>query len=194
MIDSSLDAPLFIADEPDWSKDVDVTSSFKTTIVTGRAEGEQRATRRSLARLSIAYAFTAMTAGEYALRRARAIQQLGACVVCPVWPASRTLSAMTTVDRATLTAALTGDHKFRVGSYAYFVQSGKASTFRLVTAIGSNYLDLHATSASPVPPIPAFTNGATVYPCIRGIHNDNAAMFEGNRVDDFDQMLSILEL
>lgn len=193
-METSLTAsPVFIQDQPDWGKPVRVKLTFKTDVVMNRQAGEQRARRRSHPRYAMQYTIAAMTIAELSLRKARSITELGAPLVVPLWPQWQTLVTMTTANRADLDVP-TARLPFKVGSWAYFVQTGKVSTFRQITALGSDYIDLAASGHYPAGTLPSFTAGARVYPCILGAHNDNQFAFELIALNSTDQRVAVMEL
>lgn len=187
MNDSSNIAPKFIEAQPDWSKPVQVISSFRTTVAESRNDGRQRARWRGKPRYAIAYSVSALTIAESSLRRSQAVGELKAPVVVPVWTDAFTLDAMTSTHVADLGESLT-KKRFKVGSYAYFVQTGKTSTFRKITAISGETITFEAAT------VPVFTNGATVYPCIKGIRQKGSASFTALMIDQTDEAIAIEEL
>lgn len=187
----STDAPVFMQVQPDWNKDIVTTQVWKTDVLGNHEGGEQRASRRNRARQNIRYEVSALSVVEYTVRKSAGLQELGAAVVCPMWPDWISLSSMSSVDVADLAVSL-ALKKFKAGSYAYFEQSGKVSTFRKIVTVNSTTLTLHATDAFPVPPIPAFTAGAKVYPCILGERQTVGDSLQ--KVNTTDCMIVVLEL
>lgn len=191
--DSSNFGAVFIQDAPDFNKTITVIANFRTTAFIARGGDEQRARRRQRPRYSINFMLSALDLAAFTLRRANSLLELRAPVVIPIWTHPYTLSSMTSVNAAEFLIPL-ARKKFKVGSYAYFVQAGKVSTFRLITAINSTSLTLHATTAFPTGAIPAFTVGAQVYPCILGRRTDDATSFNFNRVNQTDEAIACEEL
>jgi hypothetical protein len=191
--DTSNVGAVFIQDSPDFNKPITVTTDFRTTSFTARGGGEQRSRRRLRPRYSINYMLTALNLAAFTLRRANTLLELQAPIVIPIWTHPYTLSSMSDANTAALGLAL-ASKKFKVGSYAYFVQTGKVSTFRLITAVNSTSLSLHATTAYPTGTIPGFTAGALVYPCILGRRTDDASTFTLSRVTQTDEMIAAEEL
>jgi len=192
-LDSSNVGPVFIQDAPDFNKTMTVVTDFRTTSFVARGGDEQRARRRQRPRYSINYILTALDLAAFTLRRANSLRELQAPVVIPIWTHPYTLSSMTTVNTAEFLIGLSSK-KFKVGSYAYFVQAGKVSTFRLITAVNSTSLTLHATTAYPTGAIPAFTVGAQVHPCILGRRTEDSTSFSFSRVNQTDESLYAEEL
>ena len=124
---------------------------------------------------------------EFSLRRSNVITELQAPVVVPIWTDEFGLLEMQSANVSLLDATL-AKKRFKIGSYAYFEQSGKTSTFRKITNIASNALTFEAAS------VPAFTAGATVYPCILGMRPKDGAAFVMQRLDETDEMINIEEL
>lgn len=192
--DSTVLSPVFIDSECDWGKPVLVIARHRTDIQTMREGSEQRARRRARPRYATSFMLSGLPTLDFAQRRAKALKELGRPVVVPIWPAPLTLVSMPNADQASFNPTTLALKKFKVGSWAYFVQTGNVSTFRKITGIGSTFLDLHATDAFPVPPIPAFTAGALVYPCVLGRRFDNAAAFEAQRLNVSNEEVSVEEL
>lgn len=191
--DTSNVGPVFIQDAPDFNKTVTVISDFRTTSFIARGGDEQRARRRQRPRYSINYILGALTLAQFTLRRANSLLELQAPIVIPIWTHPYALSSMTDANTAEFLISLSRK-KFKLGSYAYFVQPGKVSTFRLITAVNSTSLSLHASTAYPTGAIPAFTVGAQVYPCILGRRTDDTTAFTFNRVIQTDEAIAAEEL
>lgn len=187
MNDSTNVSAKFIEAVPDWSKPVQVVSGFRTSVAETRNDGRQRARWRGKPRYAISYAISALTVAESSLRRSQVIGELKAPVVVPIWTDEFTLDAMTSTHVADLGEAL-AKKKFKIGSYAYFVQTGKTSTFRKIASISGETITFEAAS------VPVFTNGATVYPCIKGFRVKNSAAFTGLMIDQTDEAIAIEEL
>lgn len=185
--DSSTVTPKFIQEQPDWSKPVSVSFDFNTSVAEATGGGRQRARWRKQPRYAMAYTVAAMTAAEFTVRRSALIGELASPLVVPIWPDEFTLASMTSTHVANLGETLS-KKKFKVGSYAYFVQSGLTSTFRKITIVGSSSLTFEAAS------VPVFTAGATVYPCILGQRPKDGSAFMLNRVDETDEQIAIEEL
>lgn len=185
--DSSNVAPKFIEAQPDWSKPIQVVVSYKTSVAETRNEGKQRARWRQKPRYAIAYAVSSLSVAESSLRRTQIIGELQAPVVVPIWTDEFTLDSMLSTHVADLGESL-AKKKFKVGSYAYFVQSGKVSTFRKIASMSGDTITFEAAS------VPVFTAGASVYPCIRGFRKKNSAMFTAQMIDQTDEAIAVEEL
>lgn len=192
MIPLSTDSPAFLQTKPDFEQGVGVTLAFATQVMPNDEAGEQRAKFRNRPRNAIDYAIDSMGVAEFSARRSAALQELGKAVVVPMWPLYETLSSLTGADTANFAASI-ASRLFRPGGYAYFEQAGKVSTFRRIVSIGSTTLVLHATDAYPVPPIPVFTAGALVYPCVFGEHTDGVG-WQASRLDSTDERVQIIDL
>lgn len=181
--------PQFLAEPPDWSKPVSVETAWATNIMEARDGSEQRSRRRDKARFRLAYTLAALNIGQFSVRRAKSLLEQAAAVVAPVWTDEFTLegaSVGTGAATADLGESLTLQ-KFKVGSYAYFQQAGKTSTFRRILAVDGDTLDLAAGGAD------TFTAGATVIPCILGLPAEGAN-FQLAKLDDSDEAVVIEEL
>ena len=180
--------PQFIEEEPDWSKPVTVESSWQTAIQSVRDGSEQRARRREHPKHRLAYTVAAMNTQRFAVRRAKSILEQGAPLVVPIW--CDPFTALGTAEPGIDTVQLDEDlelARFKAGSYAYFVQAGKVSTFRLLTAVSADNLTLAAGGSE------TFTPGATVYPCILGFPTDGST-FAAQKLDDTDEQIAVEEL
>lgn len=181
-------SPQFLAEPPDWSKPVSVETVWQTDILTARDGSEQRSRRRQQPRYRVGYTLAALNGEQFAVRRAKSLLEQAAAVVVPVWTDPFTLGS--TVGTGTATADLSESlalQKFKPGSYAYFVQTGKTATFRRIVAVGDESVDLAAGGAD------TFTAGATVYPCVVGVPAEGAN-FTANKLDDTDEAVVIEEL
>ncbi len=190
---SDSQTPVFIEQKPDWGQNVNFDITFNTIVTRNRIGGEQRGNRRSRPAYGLDYQQSNLDIENYAAEKARTLKALGAPLVVPIWPRWFTLLEMSTVNRALFTASI-ARKPFKPGQYAYFVQDGLVSTFRLITAVGDTTIDFDASAAYPGPSIPAFTSGASVYPCIFGSNKDNAAGFKLARVNASNRIVSVEEL
>ena len=191
---ATLAPPVFIEDAPDWGQRYSFWSEWSTLIQSARNGAEQRIRQRQAPRLSLLYTLSALSVSEYALRRAHGMDEVSAPVVVPIWHAYQTLASMTSANVANFAVNL-ALREFRVGSYAYFEQTGLVSCFRKITVVGAVDLTLTASpSAYPGGTVPTFTAGARVYPCIFGIPDDNAVVFEHNRPHDSGEVVYVDEL
>lgn len=187
MNDSSNITPKFIEAQPDWGKPIQLVSGFRTTVAETRNDGRQRARWRGKPRYALSYSVSAMTIQESALRRSQLIGELQAPIVVPIWTDAFTLDSMPSTHVADLGETLT-KKKFKPGSYAYFVQTGKVSTFRKIVSVSGETVTFEAAS------VPVFTNGATVYPCIKGYRPKTSAAFTALMIDQTDEAIAVEEL
>lgn len=186
--------PVFIDWQPDWSKRVSLVTKWKTLIKPNREAGEQRARISNSPRLSLVYAVGAMKPLSFSIRRAMAMQQLGATVVVPVWTEYMVASSFAT-NSVTATAAITS-LKFKVGSWIYVIQGANAC-FRKITSVATPTINLSSGGSDIYPTTftwAVFSAGARVYPCILGSRNGNAYGFKNNRVDRKDHLIEVEEL
>lgn len=158
-----------------------------------RRGDEQRARRRQRPRYSINYMLSALDLAAFTLRRANTLIELISPIVIPIWTHPYVLSSMTDADTAEFLLPM-AHKKFKVGSYAYFVQAGKVSTFRLITAINVSSISLDHTAAFPTGTIPSFTVGAQVHPCIVGRRTDDTTAFTLSRVTQTEEVIAAEEL
>ncbi len=184
--DSTTVAPVFITDTPDYEKPLQLVSAYRTSIATAASGGDQRARWRKRPRYSLTYFISSLDMAEFSVRRSKQIQELRAPVCCPIWTDTFELSSMLSANVADLGATL-APRKFKVNSYAYFVQ-GSNSSFRLITAISSTQLTFAAGS------FPTYTAGALVYPCIIGKRVRGKNGFTFNLVNDTDEQITVEEL
>lgn len=185
--DTTTKAPRFIEVAPDWSKPVIVEHNFNTSIAESQSENRQRSRWRKQPRYGLSYTFPAMTPAEFSARRSAVISELSAPLVVPIWTDDFDLVAMTSAHVAQLGESLT-KKKFKAGSYAYFVQAGLASTFRKILSVSGDSITFVSAT------VPAFTEGALVYPCILGYRPKDSAAFVLNKIDETDENLTIEEL
>lgn len=185
--ESSTVAPKFIELQPDWSRPVNVATDYSTSVAESESESRQRARWRQHPRYALSYTIAAMTTAEFTSRRSAIIGELQAPLVVPIWTDEFELASMTSTHVANLGESL-AKKKFKVGSYAYFVQTGKVSTFRKILDVSGTSLTFEAAT------VPVFTNGATVYPCIVGQRTRDGAAFTANLVSETDEQISIEEL
>jgi hypothetical protein len=181
--------PQFLEEQPDWSKPVSLEIAWKTDVQTARDGSEQRAGRRGQPRYRFGYVISALNIAQFALRRAKGILEQGAALCVPVWTDPHTLANTITTaggQAATLGAGMDGQ-KFKVGSYAYIVQTGKPTVFRQITAVGSTTVTLAAGGTV------SYTAGAEVYPCIVGLTTDGLS-FAAGKLDDTDETVLVEEL
>lgn len=156
----------FIEEQPDWSRRVLLEASYKTPILSARTAREQRGARLRKPKLALAYTIAAMNLAEFTVRRMKSLLEQQATVVVPVWPDAYTLVSLAGGTAADLGQPL-AKKRFKVGSYAYFLQGG-VSEFRAITAISGNTLTVAAGSQT-------FTAGAEVWPCIVGVQREGSA-------------------
>jgi hypothetical protein len=193
--DSQNVAPVFIEDAPDYGLLITVEMAFETAITVARESGEQRAMKRMAPLVSHAYKRSALGAAEFSRQKANLIEQVGAPIVIPVWTDGLPLSSMPTIDSANMGgAAVLDTEKFKVGSWAYMVQAGKVSTFRKILSMAAGVITFTALDIYPVTGVTNFTAGATVYPCILGMHSQDSAALIANKVEESDQVIGIEEL
>ncbi len=185
--DTTTVTPKFITEQPDWSKPVNVTFDFNTSVAEATGQGRQRARWRQQPKYAIAYTVAALTVSEFSVRRSAIIGELAAPLVCPIWTDEFVLLAMASANVADLGETLTRK-KFKVGSYACFMQTGLATTFRKIVSISGTTVTFEAAS------VPSFTAGATVYPCIVGERAKSGTGFNLNKIDDTDELISVEEL
>ena len=185
--ESSIVTPKFIELQPDWSRPVSVAMDFSTSIAESQSESRQRARWRKQPRYSLSYSLSVLTTTEFSARRSAIIGELQSPVVVPIWTDAFELESMTSTHVANLGESL-AKKKFKVGSYAYFVQTGIVSTFRKITAISGTSLTFESAT------VPVFTSGATIYPCIFGQRPKDGAAFTANLIDQTDEQISIEEL
>lgn len=181
--------PQFLEERPDWSKLVTLEIVWKTDVQAARDGSEQRSRRRQQPRYRHGYTIAALTTAEFAARRAKSILEQGAALCVPIWTDPHTLANTITTaggQSASLGAGMDAN-KFKPGSYAYIVQSGKPSVFRQITAVGSTSVTLAAGGSV------SYTAGATVYPCIVGIPAEGLA-FAASKLDDTDETVLVEEL
>lgn len=187
--DTSSVSPVFIEWQPDFAKKIIVTADWKTSISTSQNGGEQRARWRLRPRYTIDYTIAALSIAEFSKRRSSYITELQSPVVVPIWTHNYALSSMSDVNTAQLGISLT-NKKFKLGSYAYFVDptGSLATCFRVITAVNSTSLSLAAGSH------PNYVAGALVYPCIVGRHKATGGGFDLVRAHQSDELISIEEL
>jgi len=181
--------PQFLEERPDWSKPVSLELAWKTDVQPSRDGSEQRSRRRQQPRYRFGYAIAALTTAQFAVRRAKGILEQGAALCVPIWTDAHTLASTVTTaggQVATLGATMDGN-KFKVGSYAYIVQTGKPSVFRQITAVGTTTITLAAGGTV------SYTAGAEVYPCILGVPSDGLT-FAASKLDDTDETITVEEL
>lgn len=193
--DTTNQTPRFIEDSPDFSKPINLDQVWVTEIMVARNGGEQRASRRFQPLYRLGYATGALSPAEFTLRRARSIREIGAPVVVPIWVNPISISSIAANQFDPSIGGLSPyQRKFKINGYCYFVETGKVSTFRLITGVTSGTVNLHATIGSPPPTFPTFTTAAVVYPCIFGTRTNNGIAFDLVRVDSTDETFSIEEL
>lgn len=188
-------------------------AAFSTSIYGSRDGTEQRAKRRGKPLLSLAFTVSGFTIGEFAIRSVRGRSELLAPIVVPIWPCYVTLLTMGTTNQARFDVGVNPDkfnvNKFKVGSWAYFVESGKTSVFRQVTSVVPayesggeivyGYIDLQSGNgksgwAGTSTAVPSYAAGAKVYPCIVGMRKGNEIVFNNETIDQNSEMISVEEL
>jgi hypothetical protein len=191
--DSNSVAPLYIENSPDWGRPVLIDGRCKTNIKLVRSTGEQRARKRRRPKFSITYSLPALNTLEFSQLSSQLLAMQRAPVVVPVWTDYFSLVSMPTVNSADIGLDTTYK-KFKVGSWAYMVQAGKVSTFRLITIVGaSGVLTFDGTAIYPGTGVKTFTAGARVYPCILG-YFPTGARWTANRVNETDSGIEVEEL
>lgn len=185
MNDSGNVSPVFIESRPDFGREILLTASYRVSVNASRNQGEQRARWAMRPRFSFAYQVAALPSADFAQRRASLLAELTSPIVVPIWTDEFTLSSMTSAHVANLGVQL-AKKKFKVGSFAYFVQGGNA-TFRKILTVGSTSLTFVAES------VPTYTAGALVYPCILGLRGQES-QFTANLVSETDETISVEEL
>jgi hypothetical protein len=172
---------VFVDDPPDWAKDVVSIQVWRTDILTAFSGAEQRARRRNEPRYDIMFE-TEELDQSFTVIRSRMLKEMGAPVVVPIWTRPQTFVSLV-ADVLTLDVDLTKS-PFRIGSYVYFVESGKTSVFREIEDKSGATVDL-VTGNAAYPNItpPTYTTAAKVYPCIVGIRSDNVADFQAVRTE-----------
>ena len=186
--DSNSVTPRFFESQPDWERQIVVSTNYKTTMATATNGAAQRARWRNRPRYTISFSISGMTTAEFSLRRSKLIQEMNAPVVCPIWPDFYSLSSMSGGNNTANLGIALATKKFKVNSYAYFIQ-GSTTYFRKITAVNSTSLTLLADGSAPT-----FTAGALVYPSIFGIRATTKSGFELKRVNQTDETILIEEL
>lgn len=182
----------FIEDQPDWSMDARYWAKHSTTILKPRNGLEQRTAARSYPLYAIAYG-RQFKGDEWTTRRAKVIHEMSAAVVVPIWmrPDGYVSAAgdVVTLDATTLRSP------YKVGAYAYFEETGKASVFRAITAVAGSTITLAAGNAAyPDIVVPTYTSAAVVYPCIVGMRSDNTVEWAEEQVDEVTETVFVEEL
>lgn len=182
MLPSSADTPAFIIHAPDWSSAVRVFQRWNTVVTASHGGVEQRQQVLSAPRYGVAFEAGPWTALEWADRKLEVMAEAGGPVVAPLWPFPVGLASMAG-DVANLDSA-TARKAFKAGGYAFFEEAGKASCFRLISAVGASSLTLASgTAAYPAISPPAYTAAASVYPCVTGMKENNRANFALESID-----------
>ena len=173
--DSTNQSHVFVDDPPDWARDVRVIQSWKTDILTAFSGAEQRARRRSEPLYEQSFE-TIELAQPFTVIRKRMLEEASAPIVVPLWSRWQDFVSLVS-DVLTLDSDLTKS-PFRVGSYVYFVESGKTSVFREITAkSGATVTLVTGNAAYPDITPPTYTTAADVYPCIVGMRLENQGEF-----------------
>lgn len=190
--DSISATPVFVDSEPDWSQDVKVIQKWSTDVQSAFSGAEQRARRRVAPRWETIFEVRLQPL-PFSVIRSRMQAELQAPVVVPIWTRYEGLSGIAS-NVATLDAAITKS-PFKVGSYAYFVESGKTSVFRRITAKGTSTITLASGNAAwPDITPPTYTSAAIVYPCILGLRDSMGADFYAIRHDATQVIYHVTEL
>lgn len=184
--------PAFITVEPDWSLPVRMWVTFKTSVQRSRNGVEQRNSDRSNPLYAIGYGRN-HSASEWPARKVSLMAELSAAVVVPIWVRGdgfvSEVSNVVTLDVTTVRSP------FKVGSYAYFVEVGKTSVFRLITAVSGLTITLASGNAAyPDIAVPTYSSAADVYPCIVGLRKDNSAGWAEDQVDQVAEDILVEEL
>ena len=190
--DSTNQSHVFVDDPPDWAKDVRVYMKFRTDVAMAFSGAEQRARRRNEPLYEQAFE-TEELAQPFTVLRKRILEEVSAPIVVPLWSRWQTFVSLIS-DVLTLDIDLTKS-PFRVGSYAYFVESGKTSVFRSITAKSGATITL-TTGNAAYPDIspPTYTTACSVYPCIVGIREENVGEFTPVRPDVSRLLYHVIEL
>lgn len=184
-------APRFIEVQPDWSMAVRYWVRFVTSILKARNGVEQRTAERTYPLYSIAYGRN-FAGAEWSARRAKMILEFGGSVVVPLW--ARQDQYVSAVGDVVTLDATTVRSPYKVGSYAYFEETGKTSVFRQLTAFAGSTITLEAGNAAyPDIAVPTYTNAAVVYPCIAGLRADNNAEWSADQVDETTEVIHVEE-
>lgn len=188
-IANTVTTPQFLEEQPDWAQPVTLENAWATEIQEARDGSEQRSARREKPRYRIEYAIAALSVGAFSQRRAKSLLEQAAAVVVPIWTDPHTSAGtVTTAAGQTVTLGSGMDaKKFKVGGYCYFVQSGKTSIFRLITAVGTTTITVAAGGTV------SFTSGAEVYPCLTGLPSQGSS-FLLSKLDDNQEAVAIEEL
>jgi hypothetical protein len=185
---------VFVTDQPDWSQPVRYWETWETAIQVSKNNTEQRNSRRSRPLYSIAYAIRGMNTLDWGTRRMAALREMASAIVVPLWTVPETLDSVLS-DTVTLTVASLAKTAFQVGGYAFFEQSGLASVFRVITAIGTDTITLASGNAVfPDIAVPSYTSGALVYPCIIGQRNENSLDSRMAGLEAAEEILYVQEL
>lgn len=181
--------PQFLEEQPDWSQPVTLENAWVTEIQESRDGSEQRSARREKPRYRLEYAIAALNIGEFSQRRAKSLLEQMAAIVVPIWTDPHTSAGTVTVAAGQTVTLGSGmdTHKFKVGGYCYFVQTGKVSVFRQITAVGTTTITVAAGGTV------SFTAGAEVYPCLTGLPSEGIS-FLLSKLDDNQEAVAIEEL
>lgn len=193
--DSTNQTPVFFEDRPDYQRGFSLWQKWVTDVATAFSGAEQRARRRSRPTYELMM-FRTEQLSTFAVRRARMLQEVGRPIVVPIWTHPEDIS-VNTGGGNTITLGVTTLAKsaFREGSYVYFVESGKTSTFRQISAVGTTTITCVAGNcAFPDIPMPSYTTAGVAYPCILGMRQENVAEFNPMRPEATNLPLHVLEL
>jgi hypothetical protein len=186
--------PVFLDTPPDWLKPVSVVTRWDTAIQVNREGGEQRANIMARPKLGLTYSRSALRPQQFAINRAKAMKEVGAAVVVPVWTEYGAADSFA-ANSVTLTATITS-LKFKIGSWIYVTQVANAC-FRKIASVAAATISL-SSSAADFSPVgfnwSLFTSGARVYPCVLGMRADNSYRYSLNRVDRSDAFVTVEEL
>lgn len=125
-------APIYLAEPPDWQKGVTVTLTAKSDVQTAHAGNEQRARWRILPRLGLEYVLSGLTQAQAALRRIRAAYETQALLVAPVWPWGEPVASFSDDSVTTFESF---DGKFWQAGMVVLIEYGDIQVYRTVTAI-----------------------------------------------------------
>jgi hypothetical protein len=201
--DSIDGTPVYLEKRPDYSGDVSFVPKWQTLIATAHSGAEQRARLRDWPKREIAYQVRAQDRDSFPARRAAVLNELYRPVVVPLWMRRHSVTRIEgTADRyaVSLPSGYTSveDTDFREDGIVYLQETGQTSVFAQiidwqVLATDNFLLDVSAP-LYPAVSWPSFTTAAVIFPCIKGMREDNAASFSLNRVDRTDERIHIVEL
>jgi len=195
MLTNTLEAArVFVTDTPDWSQPVRFWQTWQTGIQQSKNGTEQRNSMRSRPLYSIAYAISGMNTLDWGARRMAALRAMASAIVVPLWTVPESFESVAG-EIVTLDVTSLAKTAFQVGGYAYFEQTGLASVFRVITAIGADTITLASGNAAyPDVTVPTYTAGALVYPCIIGQRDNNTLDSRMAGLESSEEILYVQEL